>query len=119
MSVNRTNKRGDYEIYDTINEIFETGTDISILFVYFCFYLFNGYEFGATVESVFAPAILLLFSSLLVCQNFEIGSYLQAGVLAGLAVASTYFSDIINISQSRIMTFCFCCIMFAVVPGRV
>lgn len=85
--------------------------------VFLFFYLFNGYEFGATVESVFAPAILLLFSSLLVCQNFEIGSYLQAGVLAGLAVASTYFSDIINISQSRIMTFCFCCIMFAVVPG--
>ena len=39
LSVNRTNKRGDYEIYDTINEIFETGTDISILFCVFLFFI--------------------------------------------------------------------------------
>jgi len=84
-------------------------------YLFLVLFIFNGYEFGTIVERAFIPTILLILSTFIVqCKNIK-KPFLQAAILSILAVVSTYFSNVINITQSRILTFCFCCFTFALV----
>lgn len=89
---------------------------VFIFCVFFSLYIFNGYEYGATVESVLIPTVLLLLASFCKKHNYDLRGYIKAGLTFVCAVISTYFSNVINISQSRILTFGICCVVFALLP---
>ncbi|MFQ8733815.1 MAG: O-antigen ligase family protein [Enterocloster bolteae] len=92
------------------------------LFQYaFCIFLFcyiiNNYEFGAILEKTIIPASILLLAALTLPRDIELKHYVQAAGMAFFAALSTYFSDTINFTQSRIFHIMFCIVMFAFVPG--
>lgn len=82
----------------------------------FC-YIINNYEFGAILEKTIIPAAILLLIALTLPRDIEIKHYIQAAAMAFFAALSTYSSDTINFTQSRIFHVVFCIVMFAFVPG--
>lgn len=90
---------------------------INQLFIYaYCLFLilfvFNGYEFGATFESMRIPLLILLVTSLFCRIEFDKMALIQVILLIVAALASTYMSAIINFTHSRIWTFSVCCLTY-------
>lgn len=88
-------------------------TVLIIAYIAFLFnYIINGYEFGTTVESVRYTLFLLLFVSLLQNRIRNIVIYIQGGLLILTALISSYCSDVISFSTSRVWQLILCIVVF-------
>lgn len=90
-------------------------TPFILAYVVFLFnYILNGYEFGATVESVRLTAAALLLFACVQKRRKDSFLYINGFLLICIAIISTLFSDVVNLGESRVFNLIFCMIVFIV-----
>lgn len=90
-------------------------TPFILAYVVFLFnYILNGYEFGATVESVRLTAAALLLFVCVQKRRKDSFLYINGFLLICIAIISTLFSDVVNLGESRVFNLIFCMIVFIV-----
>ncbi|MCI8513119.1 MAG: O-antigen ligase family protein [Lachnospiraceae bacterium] len=95
---------------------FVRGVGIQEAFTFcFCFflvlYIFNGYEFGAPFEYTIIPISIVFLVSLFTKHKYDVKSFLLVLLLILLGIVSTLSSNIINFTQSRVLTFSITCVV--------
>lgn len=74
-------------------------------------YIFNGYGFGAPFEHTIIPISSVFLASPFAKHRYDVKCFLLVLLLILLGIVSTLNSDIINFTQSRILTFSITCMV--------